>query len=248
MGFLNHATNNIIIDAVLTERGRELLSKNNGSFSIEAFSFGDDEIDYSLLTKYGLTIGKEKIIKNTPVFEANPNENIAIKHPIISFPNPLTRINELPKLVRDDGLTTAITLTNSDDAQDSEVTVKIKNFLTTIDANSTLNPNITDDIFIIKLHGALLDITGNTSATFIDTDLNGIKTYEVSTANETNGAWLNQKSAEFTIKSYGVVTSNSFAKFSTIGNANRINTSIQVIGESSGASIVIPIQISQPNT
>ena len=27
MGFLNHATNNIIIDAVLTERGRELLSR-----------------------------------------------------------------------------------------------------------------------------------------------------------------------------------------------------------------------------
>ena len=37
MGFLNHATNNIIIDAVLTERGREYLSQNNGSFRISSF-------------------------------------------------------------------------------------------------------------------------------------------------------------------------------------------------------------------
>ena len=29
MGFLNHSTNNIIIDAVLTEKGRELLSRNS---------------------------------------------------------------------------------------------------------------------------------------------------------------------------------------------------------------------------
>ena len=85
MGFLNHATNNIIIDAVLTERGRELLSRNDGSFNVAAFAFGDDEVDYSIIKKYGLTIGKEKIEKNTPIFEANPNENISIKHPLISL-------------------------------------------------------------------------------------------------------------------------------------------------------------------
>ena len=68
MGFLNHATNNIIIDAVLTERGREYLAQNNGAFKIASFSFGDDEVDYSLLKKYGLTIGKEKIEKNNFFF------------------------------------------------------------------------------------------------------------------------------------------------------------------------------------
>ena len=82
MGFLNHATNNIIIDAVLTERGRELLA--NESFDVTSFAFGDDEVDYSILTKYGLTIGKEKIMKNTPIFEANPNENVAIKNFLIT--------------------------------------------------------------------------------------------------------------------------------------------------------------------
>ena len=37
MGFLDHSTNNIIIDAVLTDTGRKKLADNNGSFSI-AFS------------------------------------------------------------------------------------------------------------------------------------------------------------------------------------------------------------------
>ena len=104
MGFLNHSTNNIIIDAVLTEYGRELLSKNNGKFKIKNFSFGDDEVDYTLITKYGEDIGKEKIEKNTPIFEANPNENLAIKHPLITFSNPVDKLTLLPLLVEGAGV------------------------------------------------------------------------------------------------------------------------------------------------
>ena len=34
MGFLDHSTNNIILDAVLTDAGREALARNDGSFEI----------------------------------------------------------------------------------------------------------------------------------------------------------------------------------------------------------------------
>ena len=34
MGFLQNDTNNIIVDAVLTDLGREFLARNDGSFSI----------------------------------------------------------------------------------------------------------------------------------------------------------------------------------------------------------------------
>ena len=51
MGFLDHSTNNVIIDAVLTDRGRELLARNDGSFEITKFALGDDEIDYNLYQK-----------------------------------------------------------------------------------------------------------------------------------------------------------------------------------------------------
>ena len=34
MGFLDHSTNNIIVDAVLTDIGRQKLAANDGSFQI----------------------------------------------------------------------------------------------------------------------------------------------------------------------------------------------------------------------
>ena len=45
MGFLDHSTNNIIVDAVLTDLGRQALSRNDGSISIYQFGLGDDEVD-----------------------------------------------------------------------------------------------------------------------------------------------------------------------------------------------------------
>ena len=53
MGFLDHATNNIIIDAVLTDLGRAFLARNDGSFSLVKFAMGDDEVDYTIIEKFG---------------------------------------------------------------------------------------------------------------------------------------------------------------------------------------------------
>ena len=80
MGYLDHSTNNIIVDAVLTDIGREFLARNDGSFSIVKFALGDDEVDYTMIEKFGRTVGKEKIEKNTPVFEAQTNANLALKY------------------------------------------------------------------------------------------------------------------------------------------------------------------------
>ena len=252
MGFLNHATNNIIIDAVLTERGRELLARNDGSFNIRSFSFGDDEVDYSLIKKYGLAIGKEKIEKNTPVFEANPNENIAIKHPLISFPNPLLRLDQLPTLIRDDDVNNSTV--NLFDVKESErsnvgviTTIKIKNSVNSTDIEA-LDRNITDNKFFVKMHGSLLKMQ---NALFIDTDINGIDTYEITTSVMPEGtrAWSNQVFADITVFTNGVISSSAFTKFAVIGsNSSRINTSIQVVGASSGASIVVPVLITKRNT
>ena len=88
MGFLDHSTNNIIIDAVLTNIGREMLASNAGVFLINKFSLSDDEVDYSLITKFGRTVGKEKIIKNTPIFEAQTSADMAQKYRCQSIQDP----------------------------------------------------------------------------------------------------------------------------------------------------------------
>lgn len=47
MGLIDNS-GDIIIDAVLTDSGREFLARNDGSFEIVRFTFSDDEIDYTL--------------------------------------------------------------------------------------------------------------------------------------------------------------------------------------------------------
>ena len=250
MGFLNHSTNNIIIDAVLTERGRELLAANDGSFEISAFTFADDEVDYSLITKYGLTVGREKIEKNTPIFEANPNENIALKHPLISFPNPLQKITEFPTLTWSNQKSgqSRIELKDVQGSSDTLDTVQqeiiIKNSIAGAASTFVLDSNINDSIFLIKMHNDLLKIASDTIGV-ADTDLNNIATYRVNFLAASNADFTNQRQCQFTVYSNGVVTADAFSKFARIGDANKINTSIQIIGQSSGASIIIPVTISR---
>ena len=88
MGLLDQSTNNVILDAVLTDVGRELLARNDGSFNIVKFAFSDDEVDYTIIQKYGRTVGKEKIIKNTPVLEALTNGDISQMHKLLSLSTP----------------------------------------------------------------------------------------------------------------------------------------------------------------
>ena len=59
MGFLDHSTNNIIVDAVLTDIGRKKLAE--GTFSISKFGLGDDEVDYTIIKKFGRTPKKVKV-------------------------------------------------------------------------------------------------------------------------------------------------------------------------------------------
>jgi len=49
MGIFNG--NNLSVEAILTTRGRELLSKDSGKLNITKFALGDEEIDYTLLMK-----------------------------------------------------------------------------------------------------------------------------------------------------------------------------------------------------
>ena len=247
MGFLNHATNNVIIDAVLTERGRELLSRNDGSFRIKSFSFGDDEVDYNLVKNYGREIGKEKIEKNTPIFEANPNENIAIKHPLISFPNPLTTITQIPGFERSDSGPATISLVFGDEAANSTGTFAIKSSLTEADLTDTVNPAIVDNEIFIKVHDSLISITTGNGLSLIDTDVNNIATYKKSTTIlvPPNNDFGNQVSTDITFNIDGVITNSSFTNFSSVGDSNTINTSIQIIGASSGARLIVPVSITR---
>ena len=93
MGYLDNSS--ITVDAILTRRGRELLSSTGGAgFQITQFALGDDEIDYSLYNEnhpdgsqyYG------EAIENLPIIEAFPDENNIMRHKLITLAKGTTKI------------------------------------------------------------------------------------------------------------------------------------------------------------
>ena len=85
MGYLDNSS--ITVDAILTKRGRELLSRNDGSFRITQFALGDDEIDYTLFNENhpnGTQYASEAI-ENMPLIEAIPDGSNMMKSHLITL-------------------------------------------------------------------------------------------------------------------------------------------------------------------
>jgi hypothetical protein len=94
MAYLNN--NTTVVDAVLTNKGRELLAQ--GNFNVVKFALADDEIDYTLYDSahplgtafYGTAI------ENMPVTEAVPDETLLLRYKLVTLP---ATTKNIPKLV-----------------------------------------------------------------------------------------------------------------------------------------------------
>jgi len=244
MGFLNHATNNVIIDAVLTERGRELLSRNDNSFSISKFRLGDDEVDYSILQKYGLIIGKEKIEKNTPVFEAVTDESIALKYPIRTFiANNTNSIFAFPeiKLRRSDD-TFKIT-SNSASSLGKNISIDFKTHVNQDQDFEITESGLIDTTFTVKVFNKLIKVNDITPFDIKD----DIACYRVNAVSETaESEFNNQKFGKVIISAIGKVTTDSYKYYATSASGssrNEIRTQVEIIGDFTKSSLIVPVTI-----
>ena len=92
MGYLDNSS--ITVDALLTEKGRELLSKGRDFFVISQFALADDEVDYELWNPahplgsdyYGI------IIENMPIVEAVTDENYSLRYKLLTLPKNTIKI------------------------------------------------------------------------------------------------------------------------------------------------------------
>jgi len=102
MAFLDNS-GDIILDAVLTDTGRERLAKGDGSFAISQFALGDDEIDYGLYNKNHASGSAyyDLEILQTPVLEAFTNNASSLSSKLITLADtnllylPVIKLNEL---------------------------------------------------------------------------------------------------------------------------------------------------------
>ena len=80
MGLFNGT--NVSVEAILTTRGRELLSKDSGKLNITKFALGDEEIDYTLYddTHPNGDVSFGVVLENTIPIEASPTRQNLKSH------------------------------------------------------------------------------------------------------------------------------------------------------------------------
>ena len=235
MGFLDHSTNNIIIDAVLTDTGRSKLAKNDGSFSIVKFAFGDDEIDYTLIQKFGRTVGKEKIEKNTPVFEGQTTGNQAQKYKCVSLSNPALTI--MPTLALT-STTDAIRLTSATGGGRAELTYEQQT-----QSGTTIDSELVDQSFLIGLDNRFLQLPASRGTPSVDNNNQAIYVVLRSGLNSSNGATLSITLSKKNITSTQYTVYSTTA--TTTAGTREILTVLTVTGLQSGIQKQLPVTITE---
>lgn len=214
MSYLSNSS--VIIDAILTKKGRELLSRNDGSFRITQFSLADDEIDYSLYNPYhpsGSAFYGEAI-EAMPILQAYPNDMEIMKYKLITLPRGTAK---LP--VIDLGYT-SITLRQGSSIS---ITPQTLNYLGA--ATSFEQSGYVATIGDIRTMGSFNGV--------------GISTPEANALNVTTTTGTNvSKTVIGTTINLTATTVNTL-----FGSNNTLYTNLTVIGRDSGARISIPVNI-----
>ena len=220
MGYLNNQV--ITVDAILTNKGRELLAKNDGSFRITQFALADDEIDYTLYNPThpsGSTFYGEAI-QNMPLLEAFPIETQIMKYKLATLPRGTAK---LPVL--DLGYS-AITLQQG---AALSVTPQTLNYLGNTQAYETSGYSAT--ISDVRLMSTFTGV--------------GINTTAAATANAT----VTSTTTLGTNVSVTVIGSQINLRATTVntlfGTNTQLTATLTFVGLDSGARLTIPVTINQ---
>jgi len=240
MGILDNATNNIIVDAVLTDIGRMALARNDGSFAISRFALGDDEVDYGNITQYGRTVGKELIQKLTPVFEANTDSGIALRHQLVTLRIP--DLDRVPIITIEGSNITAATTANP-----TTILAVTKNKVQRVTLTQTIiNENIVpqqlvDSNVVIQVDNRFITIN-NARPAFVDT--NNRATYNVVRGKATRTSTKGGAVYDINVRAKGIADS-MFTTFGDPSDKTNITTFMTVTGTSSGTRTNIQVNISK---
>lgn len=214
MAYLSNTS--VVVDAILTKKGRELLSRNDGSFQITQFSLSDDEVDYTLYNPnhpsgsafYG------EAIENMPIIQAFPEDNEIMKYKLITLPRGTAK---LPIL--DIGYNVIVLKQGAS----LSITPQTLNYL---GATSTFEQSG----YVVTIGDV------RTTSTFTGV---GINTTEATNLNATTTIGTNvSKTVIGTSVNITATTVNTL-----FGTNTTLYTLLTVVGRDSGARLQVPVQI-----
>lgn len=219
MSYLSNTS--VIVDAILTKKGRELLARNDGSFRITQFSLADDEIDYTLYNPnhpsgsafYG------EAIEAMPILQAYPNDTEIMKYKLITLPRGTAKIPVL-----DLGYTSIVIRQGAS----LSITPQTLNYL---GATSTFEQSG----YVVTIG----DVRTMSSFNGV-----GINTAEATSLNATTTIGTNVSKTVI-----GTTINLSATTVNTLFGANTaLYTTLIVVGRDSGARISIPVTITKVNS
>ena len=215
MGYLNNSI--VTVDAILTTKGRELLAKGDGSFSITQFALADDEIDYTLYNPnhpsgsayYG------EALQNMPLLEAFPQETQVMKYKLTTLPRGTAKMPIL------DLGTEQITIKQG---ASLAITPQTLNYL---GGNTTETSGYTATISDVRLMSTFEGV--------------GINTPQAETLNSTTTVGTNvSKTVVGTTINLRATTVNTLFGTNTV-----LRATLTVVGRDSGARLTIPVQVNK---
>ena len=216
MGYLNNTI--VTIDAILTNKGRELLARGDGSFRITQFALADDEIDYSLYnpTHPSGSAFYGQALENMPLLEAFPETTQNLKYKLVTLPRGTSKMPIL-------------------DAGFSSITLKQGASLAI--TPQTLNYLGNNQVFESSGYTATLaDVRVLSNFNGV-----GVNTEQAQQLNQTETIGTNvSKTVVGTTINLTSTTVNTL-----FGSNSQLNTTLQIVGRDSGARITIPVTITK---
>ena len=228
MGYLDNSS--ITVDAILTKKGRELLSRNDGSFNITQFALGDSEIDYTLFneTHPNGTQYSAEAIENMPLIEAIPDGANMMQSKLITLARGTSAIPYI-QIANQTGITLS---------QGSVLTIKPRTF--NIKGNNQAG---------IEAQGYRYTIIDNRLREYIQTT--GGAAQNTSSGDMSQGSTItaisNVATAETVVGTAMTIqaTTNN-ALFSN--NLTSLTTSLIIEGINTGARITVPFTVNSTTT
>jgi len=216
MGYLNNSV--VTVDAILTNKGRELLARGDGSFKITQFALSDDEIDYTLYnpTHPSGSAYYGQAIENMPLLEAFPETTQNLRYKLVTLPRGTSKMPVL-----DIGYA-SITLKQG---ASLAITPQTLNYLgnNQVFESNGYTATIADVRVLNTFNGV------------------GVQTLEATTLNSTQTLGTNvSKTVVGTTINLTATTINTL-----FGSNTQLYTTLQIVGRDSGARVTIPVTITK---
>lgn len=219
MGYLNNAV--ITVDAILTNKGRELLARGDGSFKITQFALSDDEIDYTLYnpTHPSGSAYYGQALENMPLLEAFPETTQNLRYKLVTLPRGTAKMPVL-----DVGLTQ----------------ITLKQGASIVITPQTLNYLGSNQVFESSGYTAIIaDV--RTMNVFEGVGVNTTQATNLN-ASQTLGTNVSKTVVGTSINLTSTTVNTLFGSSLT-----QLNTTLTVIGRDSGARITVPIKVTKTN-